>query len=171
MPFPNNPVQGLLHRAGYTGLLNAVNYVVTQWYGCTDFKGEPLNAACTKKNPLKPRFHSGVDIANRRCGDPVHTVADGKVIIAGIPSWNLGAVLVAIQHTLGGANPYRTWYAHEQLKLDVKVGDVVKTGQTIGRIGTTGMSTGCHLHFQVKRRSNAGKYYNVDPRPLLTIVP
>ena len=86
-------------------------------------------------------FHNGLDIANA-LGTPVHATADGIVKIAG---WEGGyGRLVVLDHGRG----FRTYYAHNS-QLLVKAGDVVKRGQVISYMGTSGHSTGYHLHYEV----------------------
>jgi murein DD-endopeptidase MepM/ murein hydrolase activator NlpD len=101
------------------------------------------------------RFHSGVDIGGA-CGQPIWAANGGRVISAG---WNGGyGNTVIIDHGGGVA----TLYAH-QTSFAVSSGAGVNRGQTIGYVGTTGLSTGCHLHFEV--RINGAP---VDPVPYLT---
>ena len=92
-------------------------------------------------------FHRGIDIANH-VGTPVHATADGVVRIA---SWQGGyGRLVVIDHSRG----YRTYYAHNS-QLAVKPGDIVKRGQVISYMGTSGKSTGYHLHYEVWHNGQA----------------
>ncbi len=87
----------------------------------------------------KYRPHFGVDFGARR-GTPLHAVHDGKVIYAG---WMRGyGKVVKIDHGYG----FVSLYAH-QSKILVKLHQYVKRGQIIGRVGSTGRSTGPHLHF------------------------
>jgi murein DD-endopeptidase MepM/ murein hydrolase activator NlpD len=98
------------------------------------------------------KMHTGVDISGAGVnGKNVVAAADGKVITAG---W-LGGYGYAVMIDHGGG--VVTLYGHSS-KLLVKVGDKVKAGQTIMKVGTTGNSTGPHLHFEVRID---GKY--VDP--------
>jgi murein DD-endopeptidase MepM/ murein hydrolase activator NlpD len=94
---------------------------------------------------LSQRFwsgHLGIDIANRT-GIPVRAADDGYVVMAGRDTWGYGNQVV-IDH----GNGYWTRYAHLN-KIGVKAGDVVKKQQQIGTMGSTGRSTGPHLHFEV----------------------
>jgi murein DD-endopeptidase MepM/ murein hydrolase activator NlpD len=89
-------------------------------------------------------YHPGVDIANPAA--PQVLAADsGKVIAAGWDSTGYGN-MVMIDH----GNGYRTRYGHMQ-KLYVVIGQTVKRGSAIGQMGSTGRSTGTHLHFEVYR--------------------
>lgn len=86
--------------------------------------------------------HTGIDI-NGDYTDPIYAAADGVVEIAG---WNSGGY--GLQVVIDHANGLRTRYGHSS-KLFVETGDTVKRGQVIGYVGTTGRSTGTHLHFEV----------------------
>lgn len=83
--------------------------------------------------------HGGVDIAADR-GTPVKAANSGKVLFA--EKIALTGNTVCIEHGMG----LKTWYYHMDT-LDVKAGDMVKKGQTIGTVGSTGFSTGPHLHW------------------------
>ncbi len=89
-----------------------------------------------------PAIHHGVDIANH-FGAPVKAASAGVVTFAGKME-DFGYV-VDIEHGYG----YRTRYAHMS-SLAVNVGDVVAGNQKLGRIGSTGHSTGPHLHYEVR---------------------
>lgn len=101
--------------------------------------------------------HFGVDI-DANIGDPIHAAADGIVTFSGIQS-GFG-VTVVIDH----GNGYETLYAHNQRNL-VRVGDVVRAGQQIATVGSSGRSTGSHLHFEVHVNGRP-----VDPRAYLARV-
>ena len=92
------------------------------------------------------RPHLGIDYA-APVGTPVQTVADGTVRFAG---WKGGfGNFVEIKH----ANGYATMYGHlKSFGKGVKVGAKVKQGQTVGYIGSTGLSTGPHLDFRIKEK-------------------
>jgi murein DD-endopeptidase MepM/ murein hydrolase activator NlpD len=89
----------------------------------------------------KQDFHSGLDFAGKK-GSEVVAVADGVVSWAGKKSGY--GQLIEINH----GNGYATRYGHNQSHL-VKVGDTVKKGQQIALMGSTGRSTGPHVHFEV----------------------
>lgn len=91
-------------------------------------------------------FHTGVDIAVPT-GTPVYAAAAGTVVKAG---WSGGyGYLVVIDH----GNGYQTYYAHNS-RLCVSVGQSVSKGQNIAYSGSTGNSTGPHLHFEVRINGN-----------------
>ncbi len=86
-------------------------------------------------------FHKGMDF-HAVTGDPVLSVADGVVSYAGVRS-GYGNV-VEVDH----GNGYVTRYAHNS-RLLVQVGDLVRSGQQVAKAGSTGHSTGAHVHFEV----------------------
>ncbi|CAG8869808.1 Murein DD-endopeptidase MepM [Pseudomonas fluorescens] len=97
-----------------------------------------------RKHPIlnKIRAHKGVDYAAPR-GTPIKAAGDGKVLLAGRRGGYGNTVI--IQH----GNTYKTLYGHMQgFAKGVKTGGTVKQGQIIGYIGTTGLSTGPHLHYE-----------------------
>lgn len=97
-----------------------------------------------RKHPIlnKIRAHKGVDYAAPR-GTPIKAAGDGKVLLAGRRGGYGNTVI--IQH----GNTYRTLYGHMQgFAKGVQTGGTVKQGQVIGYIGTTGLSTGPHLHYE-----------------------
>ncbi len=96
-------------------------------------------------------FHAGIDIA-APWGTPVGASRSGVVTFAGWSTRGYGN-LVKIRHADGS----ETWYGHFS-KILVHVGQSVKQGGTIGRVGSTGISTGPHVHFEVHESGRA-----VDP--------
>lgn len=97
-----------------------------------------------RASPLtgEPGRHYGVDIANE-VGSPIRVTADGLVVYAG---WETGyGRIVVVEHGYG----FSTRYGHCS-RIDVKVGDEVKRGQIIAYVGSTGRSTGSHLHYEVR---------------------
>ncbi len=87
-------------------------------------------------------FHPGLDISADR-GDPVYVTADGKVINASAAG-NYGN-LVVVDHGFG----LETRYGHLSA-FKVKVGQTVKRGDLVGQVGSTGRTTGSHLHYEVR---------------------
>ncbi len=100
----------------------------------------------------KYRAHTGVDYAARR-GTPIVAAGSGRVVFAGYTRGY--GNLIKILH----ADGYMTFYAHQKsFRRGIKRGRYVKKGQTIGYVGTTGLSTGPHLHFGLYKHGNA-----IDP--------
>ena len=109
-----------------------------------------------RKHPVtgEHKLHSGMDIG-AATGTPVHTVNAGRVSFAG---WNGGyGNYVVVDH----GNGMQTAYAHLS-KIDVQAGQSVGARHILGKVGSTGMSTGPHLHFEVKKNGNF-----VDPAAYL----
>ena len=104
----------------------------------------------------KREFHEGIDFAGKM-GTPVMAVAAGIITWAG-PRYGYGN-LVEISHGKG----YVTHYAHNS-KLLVKVGEKVEKGEVIALMGSTGRSTGPHVHFEVLRYGR-----HLDPRKYLSL--
>lgn len=93
--------------------------------------------------------YNGVDLAST-CGAPIYASAAGTVIVAKGYGWNGGyGSYVVISH----ANGTQTLYAHNSSTL-VNQGQYVAQGQLIGAVGSTGRSTGCHIHFEVRGAKN-----------------
>jgi murein DD-endopeptidase MepM/ murein hydrolase activator NlpD len=91
--------------------------------------------------------HQGVDFLPG-LGTPVLAIADGVVTQIGEPSGALG-VHVVIQHTIDGETVFST-YSHMGLgTMHLALGQVVTRGEVVGNVGSTGESTGPHLHFQI----------------------
>lgn len=110
-----------------------------------------------RRNPFGGRtyeFHPGMDIDGER-GEVVIAPANGVVIKAG---WQGGyGNLIEIDH----GNGLTTRYGHLS-KTNVNIGDTIQRGQEIGLIGTTGRSTGPHLHFEIRLNDKA-----INPRRFL----
>ncbi len=89
--------------------------------------------------------HSGIDIA-ARTGTPILAANGGPVLYAGWNSWGYGNTVVI------GHGPFSTLYGHMN-SLAVRCGNVVAAGQIIGYVGSTGNSSGPHLHFEIRYRN------------------
>ncbi|RJS47444.1 M23 family metallopeptidase [Nocardioides cavernaquae] len=100
------------------------------------------------------RVHTGIDMA-APTGTPVRAVTDGVVEVAG-PSSGYGN-LITIRHASG----IETYYGHLS-RIDVRPGDTVSAGELIGAVGSTGNSTGPHLHLEVRHNGTP-----TDPEPFL----
>lgn len=107
-----------------------------------------------RTHPIKGTrdHHSGMDISARP-GTPVRVTADGIVSFSGRSGAN--GNLVAVEHGFG----YSTYYAHNKMNA-VSVGQVVKRGDIISYLGSTGSSTGPHVHYEVWKNEQS-----VDPQP------
>ena len=111
---------------------------ISQGFGCTTFQFEAYDAGC----PYPHRFHNGIDIA-AGCGTAIAAAAAGVVHIEPYDPYGFGNYII-IQH--GGG--WSTLYGHMS-GFAVANGASVGQGQRIGWEGSTGNSTGCHLHFGI----------------------
>ncbi len=105
-------------------------------------------------------YHSGVDIA-APTGTPVHVTADGRVDFAGFYS-GYGRVVI-VSH----GNNYETYYAHLSAS-NVIEGQEVRRGEIVGAVGTTGHSTGPHLHYEVRIGGAPVNAYRFMQKPMAT---
>jgi murein DD-endopeptidase MepM/ murein hydrolase activator NlpD len=108
-------------------------------------EGQHTSGFGMRMHPIdhEERLHSGMDIA-APAGTPIQAAAAGQVVFSGTQA-GYGNVVV-IQHEEG----YSTLYAHTTANL-VSVGTTVSQGQPIATVGSTGRSTGPHLHFEVRK--------------------
>ena len=116
------------------------SFTVSGEYGCSSFEYYAPGHGCA-------HFHNGIDLV-AAYGAPIKAAASGEVVYVG---WNWAdgsdpAWIVVIAH----AGNLKTWYAHMQPKRPVDVGQSVKKGQIVGYEGSTGNSTGAHLHWMVE---------------------
>ncbi|WP_295842650.1 peptidoglycan DD-metalloendopeptidase family protein [uncultured Apibacter sp.] len=112
-------------------------------------------------NPMKKgtgsEFHPGLDIAGN-IGDPIHVTANGVVIFANVRGGYGNCII--IKHNFG----YETLYGHLS-KINVKEGQTVKAGDVIGQLGSTGRSTGPHVHYEIiynKEKENPNNYLDIN---------
>jgi murein DD-endopeptidase MepM/ murein hydrolase activator NlpD len=116
----------------------------------------PVRAPVTDRfGPRGTRFHTGIDFPARH-GARVFAARGGRVNFAGWDSGGFGYLV-----TIGHGHGVRTWYAHLS-SIKVRRGQRVRQGTLIGRAGSSGFSTGPHLHFELRVRGAA-----VDPLPAL----
>lgn len=128
---------------GIPNVLPASIHMISSGFG---FRRDPFNG--------RSAMHAGLDFRGP-VGTPIHAAAKGRVSFVG---WRGGyGNCVEISH----GNGLTTRYAHMS-KFDARVGDKVNAGDIVGRIGSTGRSTGPHLHFEVRINNRA-----VNPRPML----
>jgi murein DD-endopeptidase MepM/ murein hydrolase activator NlpD len=149
-PIPLNEPEPLVDYAGE--MINIANSIplgeptegwVSSGYGS---RTDPFNG--------KRAFHYGIDISNL-IGTPVHATAAGKVVFAGV---NGGyGKMVKVEH----ADNYLSIYGHLS-DIQVKPGDSVVRGDQLGTMGSTGRSSGSHLHYEVRRQEKP-----INPYPLI----
>jgi hypothetical protein len=115
--------------------------------------------------------HHGVEFLNK-FGTPVHAAGDGEVQFAGpdkealySPWADFYGNVVVIRH----ADEMYTLYAHLS-RIDVQAGDVVKAGDVIGEVGQSGVATGSHLHFEVRRGGDGTDYFSTQ-NPEFWLIP
>lgn len=147
--------------------LAKVEGLLHQWKHHLSFipSGKPIQGRLTshygyRSDPFRQgkRFHSGVDF-KARTGDTVSAVASGTVIYSGNRSGY--GYTVDIDH----GNGYMTRYAHNS-RLVKKVGNEVSAGEEVAKAGSTGRSTGPHVHFEVWKDGkpvNPGKFIQKPP--------
>lgn len=136
--------------------------VITQPYGPTDFKLEPIIGGI--------HFHTGIDMSCAG-GTPIHSVTDGVAHVANGYNGGFGNyVAVEVQLQLpGDAQPQRYFVRYQHLEQTlVADGAMVHAGEIVGLEGSTGLSTGAHLHFEVDRGAN-NILRSVSPAPLLAV--
>jgi murein DD-endopeptidase MepM/ murein hydrolase activator NlpD len=101
-------------------------------------------------------YHPGIDFKGHK-GDPVKTTANGKVIFTG---WKGGyGNCIIVKHS----NDFETLYGHLS-HINVREGQDVTTGDVIGKVGSTGHSTGAHLHYEVRKNGKP-----INPVKFLTL--
>jgi murein DD-endopeptidase MepM/ murein hydrolase activator NlpD len=130
--------------------LDAKSYYISSNYG---YRTDPMTQ--------KRKFHAGIDLAANR-GTPVHASGKGKVVFAAYSYGGYGNV-VKVDHGDG----YVSIYAHLN-KIKVKKGQEIVRGDLVGEVGSTGRSTGPHLHYEIKKDGkpiNPVKYM-WDDKPL-----
>lgn len=114
------------------------DYLMTQGYGCTK------RARCgSPRGAYGGAPHNGIDIASG-LGTPIKTIGDGEIVANGANNKGWGN-WVAVKHT----NNMVSVYAHMSAHAPLKVGTAVQAGQVIGYEGSTGHSTGSHLHLSL----------------------
>lgn len=139
----------VLERAlsGIPQVVPATAQSITSGFG---YRRDPFNG--------RAAMHSGIDFKGP-IGSPIFAAADGRVTFAGRRG-GYGNV-VEVTHP----NGLLTRYAHLS-RIDVRLGQMVRAGATLGGLGSTGRSTGPHLHFEVRLSDRA-----INPRPFLETAP
>jgi murein DD-endopeptidase MepM/ murein hydrolase activator NlpD len=126
--------------------------------------GMPFHGSITsdfghRENPfggMSAETHKGLDIKGPM-GAPVKAMAKGEVIFAGVRGGFGNCVI--LKH----GNGFETLYGHLS-RIAVRVGKKIQIGQQVGNIGSTGRSTGPHLHYEVRRNGR-----QINPEPFLTL--
>lgn len=135
-------LKDVLAGVAFTPIGYPANFIMNSGFG---YRGDPIRRG-------RVEFHSGIDFKGSR-GDAVKSTAGGKVIVAG---WFQGyGKCVRIRHK----NNLETLYGHLS-KISVKEGQMVNTGQIIGQVGSTGHSTGNHLHYEVRKNGKPVNPHN-----------
>ena len=123
----------LVHAVAFTPMGYPHISALTSYFG---YRSDPFDTG-------NAEFHPGIDFKGNR-GDAARCTANGRVVFAG---WSGGyGNCVRIAHT----NNFETLYGHLS-RINVKVGDDVLVGQKIGEVGSTGRSTGTHLHYEIRK--------------------
>ncbi len=125
-------------------------YTFTQAFGCSPYSFEPYNSS------LGCNYHNGIDLAASSY-TPIVAAAAGTVTAAGWCDCGLG-YYVTIDH----GNGYKTTYGHMAEQPSVAVGQTVSQGEAIGPLGSTGLSTGPHVHFVIEQNG-----VDIDPLSVL----
>lgn len=128
------------------------NFSVSSLFG---FRNDPFGSGETK-------FHTGIDLATS-CGTNIVASSDGIIQKVGYSETGLGNY-VYIKHQTNNAILYSAYGHMLDDSIIVKEGEDIKKGQKIGQVGSTGASTGCHLHFQVMKNKISFKQEDlIDP--------
>jgi len=136
----------LMHTVAFTPMGYPKISSLTSYFG---YRSDPFDSA-------NAEFHPGIDFRGNH-GDPAKCTANGRVVFAG---WYGGyGNCVRIAH----GNNLETLYGHLS-RISVKEGQEVTAGEKIGEIGSTGHSTGTHLHYEVRKNGKA-----VNPISYLTL--
>lgn len=144
--FYDKRLKDILTGVAYTPMGSPSGLFINSGFG---YRADPIR-------PGRVEFHAGVDLRGKR-GDKVKSTADGKVIFAG---WFEGyGKCVRILHK----NNLETLYGHLS-RINVQEGQMVSTGNIIGHIGSTGYSSGDHLHYEIRKNGRP-----VDPFDFLRV--
>lgn len=146
---PSIARQGGSGAAGNDGLISfepgAGGSCAATTPGAATIWGNPMSLGSYTVTRTFSSWHQGIDLASST-GTPVYAANGGKVIFAGQSNWGYGLAVV-ISH-----GPYLTLYGHLSV-VNVGCHQTVGTGQIIGGVGSTGNSSGPHLHFEIMSAS------------------
>ncbi|MBX3066756.1 MAG: peptidoglycan DD-metalloendopeptidase family protein [Anaerolineae bacterium] len=113
-------------------------------------------------------YHTGIDMAFRRQGEPVHAAAKGRVTFSDIAGWDTEKGVVIIEHQFPDGNTYFTLYGHMEESETIKfprVGTCIERGTVVGVVGNP-LQSAPHLHYEIRtmRASTGGPgYWSTDP--------
>ena len=143
----------------YVNYVEKIGYEISHTPLGMPFQGRITSTFGHRENPFdgsNVETHKGLDIAGP-FGSPVKAMAEGKVEFAGLRGGFGNCIM--LKH----ANGIETLYGHLS-KILVKVGDNIDIGQIIGKIGSTGRSTGPHLHYEIHKNGQ-----KINPQSFLTL--
>jgi murein DD-endopeptidase MepM/ murein hydrolase activator NlpD len=142
----NDYLTNLVNTVGFTPMGYPRVSSMTSRFG---FRSDPFSTGHAE-------FHPGIDFKGTR-GDNARVTANGRVVSAG---WAGGyGNCVRVAHT----NGYETLYGHLS-KITVRIGQKLSVGEKVGEVGSTGRSTGAHLHYEVRQNGRP-----VNPAKFLTL--
>ncbi len=119
------------------------SYTITSPYG---YRIHPISGVS--------KLHKGTDISGGGInGKPILAIEDGVVLLAGYNAGGYGNYVIINHGTLGDGNSYESLYGH-MMNYVVSAGQTVRKGQVIGYVGSTGASTGPHLHLEIHRNGS-----------------
>lgn len=142
----NDYLSRLLNSVAFTPMGYPRVSSVTSIFG---YRSDPFDSE-------NAEYHPGIDFRGQY-GDPVKTTANGKVVFTGRKGGYGNCIIV--KHS----NDFETLYGHLS-HIDVHEGQEVNTGDVIGRVGSTGRSTGAHLHYEVRKYGKP-----INPAKFLTL--
>ncbi len=143
-----------IYKSFFVLPFDTTNYTITSSYG---ERIDPVNNTSS--------FHSGIDVVPT--SPNIVAIADGTIIESNIDESH--GEYIVVEHKVGG-NLYRSWYLHlKENSRTVQAGDVVLQGQQIGIMGSTGKSTGDHLHFSLQKYNVQNQSFEyTDPSLVIT---
>ena len=148
------------HSTKYPMVWPAASGSITQPFGCTSYTFEPAPPQGYSCPSGTSHFHTGIDVANA-AGTPIRAADDGVVAVTDDSMLGSHEIGYGKHVILVHRNGVMTLYGHLQGWV-VNVGDTVTQGQVIGFMGSTGNSTGPHVHFEVRINDTPD-----DPSPFL----
>lgn len=137
-----DPVSGRTSSAFMPGMGGSCSGSIAGWGGTGSWINPLSGGSYTITTPYSS-FHSGIDLGAVQ-GTPINAVDAGVVIFSGWNDWGYGN-LVVLDH----GNGWTSYYAHMS-SIGVRCGQVVSRGGIVGQVGSTGNSSGAHLHFELR---------------------